>query len=64
LLGSSGFGGVFTVGNTTTKVNMVLKVNRLGFEGGDQYRKNFSAIESEIQVGIKLGSSFKFLVQF
>jgi serine/threonine protein kinase len=63
LLGSTGFCDVFKLGNTTTKAYMVLKAIRFGFEGDDHYWRILSAIESEIQVGIKLGSSFKFLVQ-
>jgi serine/threonine protein kinase len=58
-LGSGGFGDVYKVAKLSTKEEMVMKVMKLGKEG----KKNAKTVEAEIQVGINLGSSCKYLVQ-
>jgi serine/threonine protein kinase len=58
-LGSGGHGDVFKVEKLSTKKEMVMKVIRLGDEG----EKNSKAIRAELEVGMKLGSLSKFLVQ-
>jgi serine/threonine protein kinase len=62
-LGKGGTGEVFVVEKVSTKKKMVLKVLRLGIKGTDDFKKNSKVMEAEIQVGIKLGSLSKFLVQ-
>jgi serine/threonine protein kinase len=62
-LGSGGCGEVFVVEKVSTKKKMILKAIKIGFEGTEQFKNNLKAIESEIKVGISLGSSCIFLVQ-
>jgi serine/threonine protein kinase len=62
-LGKGGTGEVFVVEKVSIKKKMVLKVLRLGIKGTDEFKKNTKVMEAEIQVGIKLGSLSKFLVQ-
>jgi serine/threonine protein kinase len=40
-----------------------MKVMKVGDEGTEDYKKNMKAVEAELQVGIKLGSVSKFLIQ-
>jgi serine/threonine protein kinase len=62
-VGGGGTGEVFVVEMVSTKKKMVLKVLRLGVRGTEEFRKNSKAMETEILVGIKLGSLSKYLVQ-
>jgi serine/threonine protein kinase len=62
-LGSGGFGEVFEVEKQSNKTRMAMKVMKLGKEGTEEFKKNAKAMEAEIKVGIKLGSTCKFLVQ-
>jgi serine/threonine protein kinase len=58
-LGGGGFGDVYKVEKISTKEELVMKVIKLGKED----KKNSKGIEAEIQVGINLGSSCKYLVK-
>ena len=58
-----GSGDVFKVEKQSTKKKMVIKVIRVGKEGTDEFNQNLKVIQTEIEVGIKLGNLCKFLVQ-